>query len=180
MVRQCLTEHCIAQVLNCMNLTLTLRWCHRRQLFYLTGQSCQSARSIEIFGKTERLEPEVLQVSLQTGLTLRNILASNHNAHGIVERKKDFDFVAIKNEGLRPCADELVKRIFLHRRAKIALTNCKLVLLNMLQVVFVRAAGRLGLGVLQARSGAHCHCQSDGIRVAVLMMLSAKMTLPAF
>jgi hypothetical protein len=59
------------------------------------------------------------------------------------------------------------------------LTNRKLVLLNIFQDIFVRAAGELGLEVLRAKTGAHCHCQFDGIRAAVLMLLSAKMTLPA-
>jgi hypothetical protein len=88
-------------------------------------------------------------------------------------------FVAIKTERLRACAEKLVEKILLHRRAQIVLTNCKLVLLNMIQDVFVRAAGELGLGLLLAKMGAHCHCQFDGIRAAVLMLLSAKMTLPA-
>jgi hypothetical protein len=63
--------------------------------------------------------------------------------------------------------------------AQIVLTNRKLVLLNILQDVFVRAAGELGLGVLRTKTGAHCHCQFDGRRAAVLMLLSAEMTLPA-
>jgi hypothetical protein len=71
------------------------------------------------------------------------------------------------------------RKILLHRRAQIVLTNRMLVLLNIIQDVFVRAAGELGLGVLRAKSGAHCHCQYDGIRAAVLILLSAKMTLPA-
>jgi hypothetical protein len=31
----------------------------------------------------------------------------------------------------------------------------------------------------RSKMGAHCHCQFDGIRAAVLMLLSAEMTLPA-
>jgi hypothetical protein len=87
-------------------------------------------------------------------------------------------FVAIKTERVRACAEKLVGKILLHRRAQIVLTNFKLVLLNIIQDVFVRAAGELGLGVLRAKMGAHCHCQFDGIRAAVLMLLSAKTTLP--
>jgi hypothetical protein len=162
-----------------MHLTLILRWSHWRQLLYLTGQSCQSARSVELFVKTERREPEALQVRVYTGLTLRGIVAFDHDVHGIVERKTVVGFVAIKTERLRTCAEELVEKILLHRRAQIVLSNRKLVLLNMIQDVFVLAAGELGLGVLRAKTGVHCHCQFDGIRAAVLMLLSAKMTLPA-
>jgi hypothetical protein len=82
-VRPRLTEHCIAQVLNCMNLTLILRWFHWRQ-FYLTGQSHQSAISIELFVESERSYLEALQISVYTGLKLRGIVAFNHDVHGIV------------------------------------------------------------------------------------------------
>jgi hypothetical protein len=114
-----------------------------------------------------------------TGLTLRGIVAFKHDVQGIVERKKVVGFVAIKTERLRACAQKLVEKILLHRRAQIVPTNRKLVLLNIIQDNFVRAAGELGLGVLQSKTGAHCHCQFDGIRAAVLMLLSTKMTLPA-
>jgi redox-regulated HSP33 family molecular chaperone len=114
-----------------------------------------------------------------TGLTLRGIIVFNHGSHGIIERKSVFGFVAIKTEGLRACAEELVEKIYLHRRAQIVLTNRKLVLLNVVQDVFVRAAGELKLGVFRAKAIAHCHCQFDRIRAAVLMLLSAEMTLPA-
>jgi hypothetical protein len=90
-----------------------------------------------------------------TSLTLRSIVAFNHDVHGIVKRKNVFGFVATKTERLRSCAEELVEKIILHRRAQIVLTNRKLVLLNILQDVFVRAAGELGLGVLRAKTGAH-------------------------
>jgi hypothetical protein len=94
-------------------------------------------------------------------------------------KKNVVGFIAINTERLRACAEKLVETILLHRRAQIVLTNCKLVLLDIIQDVFVRAAGKLGLGVLRAKMGAYCHCQFDGIRAAVLMLLSAKMTLPA-
>jgi hypothetical protein len=84
-----------------MKLTLVLRWSHRRQVSYLTGRSCLSGRSIELLAKTERREPEVFQVGVRTGLTLRGIVAFNHNVNGIVERKNVFGFVPMKNEGLR-------------------------------------------------------------------------------
>jgi hypothetical protein len=57
--------------------------------------------------------------------------------------------------------------------AQILLTNRKLVPLNINQDDFVRAVGKLVIGVLRAKSGAHFHCQFDGIRAAVLMLLSA-------
>jgi hypothetical protein len=114
-----------------------------------------------------------------TNLMLRGIISFNHDVHGISERKNIVAFVAIKTERLRACAEKLVEKILLHRRAEIVLTNRKLVLLNIIQDVFVRAAGELGLGVLRAKTGAHCHCQFDGIRTAVLMLLFAEMTLPA-
>jgi hypothetical protein len=113
-----------------------------------------------------------------TGLTLRGIVEFSYDVHDIVERKNVVGLVAIKTERLRACADELVEKNHLHRRAQIVLTNRKLVHLNIIQDVFVRAAGKLGLGVLRAKPGAHCHCQFDGIRAVVLMLLSAKMTLP--
>jgi hypothetical protein len=67
------------------------------------------------------------------------------------------------------------KKILLLRRAQILLTNRKLVLLNIIKDVFVRSAGELGLKILRAKPGAHCHCQFDGIRAAVLMLLSVGM-----
>jgi hypothetical protein len=49
---------------------------------------------------------------VHTGLTLRGIVAFKHDVHGIVERKNVFFFVAIKDEGLRAYAEELVKKTF--------------------------------------------------------------------
>jgi hypothetical protein len=58
----------------------------------------------------ERREPEALQVRVYTGLTLRGIIAFNHDVHGIVERKNVVGFVAIKSERLRACAEKLVEK----------------------------------------------------------------------
>jgi hypothetical protein len=80
-----------------------------------------------------------------TGLTLRGIVVFNHDFHGIVERKEVFGFVAIKTEELRACVKDLVEKISLHRRAQIEPTNRKFVLLNIIQDVFVQAAGNLVL-----------------------------------
>jgi hypothetical protein len=127
----------------------------------------------------ERREPDARQLRVYTGQTLQGIVVFKHDVYGIVERNDVFGFVVIKTERLRACAEELAEKVFLYLRAHIVLTNCKLVLLNTVQDVFVRAAGELRLGVLRAKTETHCHCQFDGIRAALLMLHSAKMTLPA-